>query len=89
MGSAVSDVVKRVQAMAEKARAKSEENRKKMPAVAAFVDEMKAAFGADQVRVTFASENGVQLGTPDTERGIKLSDCVIGDFSKKEKGRKV
>lgn len=38
-------------------------NRARFPAAAAFVDEMRAAFGPD-VRLIFAEENGETVGTP-------------------------
>lgn len=41
-----------------------EQNRTRMPAVAAFVDAMRDAFGADQVKVIYASENGLTFGKP-------------------------
>lgn len=37
-------------------------NRKTMPTVTAFVDAMRAEFGADQVKVFYAREGGVELG---------------------------
>jgi len=40
-----------------------EENRARMPTVTAFVDEFRAVFGED-CKVTYASENGLTLGTP-------------------------
>ena len=39
-----------------------EENRARMPIVTAWVDMMRAEFG--EVRVTYASENGLTLGKP-------------------------
>lgn len=41
-----------------------EQNRLRMPTVAAFVDAMREAFGVDQVTVTYASENGYTHGKP-------------------------
>ena len=38
-----------------------EENRARMPACTAFIDEMRAVFGAD-CKVTYACENGIELG---------------------------
>lgn len=33
-----------------------------MPTVTKFVDQMRAVFGHDQVKVIFASENGKEVG---------------------------
>lgn len=63
MGTAVSDLVARVEAMAKRAKSKAEENRARMPTVAAWVDDARRAFGADQVRVIWASEGGVTIGS--------------------------
>lgn len=60
----------------------------KMPLCAAFVAEMRAAFGADQINpeirkgmagepTFWASENGHEIGTKDTRKGLKLSQMVI------------
>ena len=43
-----------------------EKNRALMPSVTAFVDDMRNAFGADQVVVTYARENGVERGKQKT-----------------------
>lgn len=63
-----------------------------MPLCAAFIDEMREAFGAEEINAqvklgmqgaqTFhASENGIEVGTPahsfDTLRGITLDRMVI------------
>jgi hypothetical protein len=45
-----------------------ERNRERMPLTAALVDEYRRIFGADQVRVRYASENGFEVGTP-SEKG--------------------
>lgn len=52
-----------------------EDNRKAMPTVAFFVSEFKAAFG--DVKVTYASENGKELGKRDEEPGLSVADMVI------------
>lgn len=44
-----------------------EENRSKMPTVAAFVDAVRDAFG--DCKVVYAKENGIELGKK-PERGI-------------------
>lgn len=53
------------------------ENRSKMPTVAAFVDAVRAEFG--DVRVIYAKENGIELGTK-PERGI-----ILKPFAKRKK----
>lgn len=56
-----------------------------MPVVASVVDEYKAVFGDDQVTVTYAKENGIEMGKKGPE-GIKLSETGIsGSFVKKGK----
>lgn len=69
--------------------------REKMPSVAAFIDDMRSAFGADVVnsairagidgQPTFwASEGGHQIGTRaphDAERAVKLSDTHVGPIN--------
>ena len=66
------------------AREKAEENRKRMPTIAAWVDEARAIFG-DDVKVLYASENGRTVGRLG-EQGIKLSETVLnGSFAKKVK----
>ena len=46
-----------------------DKNREAMPLSAAFVDDMRAAFGADQVIVRYARENGIERGTPSVDAG--------------------
>ena len=38
------------------------ERRERMPICAAFIDELIAAFGRDQVSVLYAEENGLRIG---------------------------
>lgn len=45
----------------------ADDNRRKMPTVAAFVDEVRAVFG--DCKVVYAKENGIELGRR-PERGI-------------------
>lgn len=47
-----------------------ERNRERMPLTAALVDEYRRVFGADQVRVRYASENGFEVGTPSDAQPI-------------------
>lgn len=61
------------------------ENRRAMPVITAFVDEMKAAFGADQVRVTYASENGRSMGRKSTDVGIPLTQVYLTPSVKLER----
>ena len=43
-----------------------EENRKNMPTVTAWVDQMRALYGQD-CKVTYACENGIELGEKPVE----------------------
>jgi hypothetical protein len=72
----MSQLVERVQAIAAKARSKADENRRRMPKVTAIVDMFRAEFGPG-VTVTYAEENGIRLGTPDTEPGISLATVPL------------
>jgi hypothetical protein len=65
---------------------KTTNNRNKMPVIAAVVDEFRALFGDDQVKVTYASEGGIELGARDTSAGISLGNMVIGKVQA-EKGK--
>jgi hypothetical protein len=40
------------------------DNRLLMPECSRFIDDMREAFGAENVKVTYASENGIELGKP-------------------------
>lgn len=44
----------------------AKDNRLLMPVCSAFIDSMREEFGADQVKVKFASENGMTLGRSDS-----------------------
>ena len=73
------------EAKREAAKNRAEENRRRMPIVASVVDEFKSVFGDDQVTVTHAKENGIEMGKKGPE-GIKLSETVIsGSYVKKGK----
>lgn len=56
---------------AEAARQKAEENRRRMPEVSRIVDVFREI--SPDVKVVFASENGVTVGQPSPE-GIRLSE---------------
>lgn len=66
----------------------SGELRQAMPTVASWIDELRAAFGADMIdaairagiagqRTFYASENGVEVGTKDDRRGAGMSGTSI------------
>lgn len=57
-----------------------EENRSKMPTVAAFVDAVRAEFG--DCKVVYAKENGIELGKK-PERGIIPFTPAAADGSAK------
>lgn len=82
----MSSPLEKVAAMREQARSRAEENRRRMPTVAAVVDAFKAAFGADQVTVAYASENGITLGQPGPA-GVLLSETIVGPMNKPKKGK--
>lgn len=69
LGQQQTDLQKKVEAMRYKAAGRREENRARMPKVAAFVDMFKDAFG-EHVKVIYASENGITLGTKDSHDWI-------------------
>lgn len=59
-----------------------------MPQTAAWIDELRAAFGADQINPSinagmkggsafYASENGHVLGKQDARQGVSLADMVL------------
>lgn len=62
--------------------------RQTMPTISAFIDEMREAFGADDINASikagmagqptfYACEGGATVGTKDTRPGIPLSRMVI------------
>ena len=69
--------------------------RQQMPAVAGWIDGLRAAFGAEIIdqairagidgQQTFhASENGIEVGTPiayDARKAVSLADCLIGPMN--------
>jgi hypothetical protein len=79
-------IAEKLAALGSKKDAAAEDNRRSMPIVAAFVDEMKAAFGADQIRVTYAFENGREVGKKDTQEGFPVSKMLL--FPTKKHGGK-
>lgn len=69
--------------------------RQQMPTVAGWIDDLRAAFGAEIIdhairagidgQQTFhARENGREVGTPityDANKAVSLSDCIIGPMN--------
>lgn len=66
--------------------------RAEMPLVSAFIDDMRAAFGAETVNAAiragldgqptfWASENGRTVGRKSEGVGVRLSDTMIGSLS--------
>lgn len=62
--------------------------RAEMPATTAWIDSLRAAFGADQINPSiksgmeggsafYASENGHVLGKQDARHGVSLADMVL------------
>ncbi|MFM7010861.1 MAG: hypothetical protein ACKO0Z_16320 [Betaproteobacteria bacterium] len=64
--------------------AAADENRRRMPVLSAFIDKAKAALG-DDLKVTYASENGVTLGKEDKSEGVKLSETTVGHYVRAKK----
>lgn len=62
----------------------AEENRRRMPVLSAFIESAKAAMG-DGLKVTYASENGTELGKKDTSDGVKLSETTVGHYAGRKK----
>lgn len=57
--------------------------RRELPTVAALVDDFAAAFGRENIRVTYAKENGHEIGTRaphSAERAISLADTSVGPY---------
>lgn len=57
--------------------------RRELPTVAALVDDFAAAFGRENIRVTYAKENGHEIGkrAPHiNERSISLADTYVGPY---------
>lgn len=68
-----------------------------MPKTAAWIDALRAAFGADQIDASIragmkggtafhASENGHEIGSKDSRVGIVLAQCVITPTAAAEAG---
>ena len=60
----------------------AEENRRRMPTITRLIDSFRKEF--PDVRVTYASENGITRGVK-TEGGIKLSETLVGKWNKVKK----
>lgn len=58
------DPVAKVEQLAQFATEQAEKNRQDFPEMSRVVDLFKAAFGADQIRVTYVKEGGKERGAP-------------------------
>jgi len=58
----------------------AEENRIRMQTITRLVDSFRKEF--PEVRVTYASENGIVKGTKSPD-GVKMSETLIGAWNKK------
>ena len=58
----------------------AEDNRKSMETIARIVDSFRKEF--PDVRVTYASENGIVKGTKSPD-GVKCSETLLGAWNKK------
>jgi len=56
------------------------DNRSAFPATAAIVDEFRAAFGADQVKLIYSEEGGKTIGKkpPEPKRFVTADQWLIG-----------
>lgn len=59
---------------------RAEENRIRMPTITRLIDSFRKEF--PDVRVTYASENGIVKGTKSPD-GVKMSETLIGAWNKK------
>lgn len=74
----------KVQWMQHKARSQKEENRARMPKVAALVDSFREEFG-DGVKVLYASENGCTVGKEDDHDWVVPNLPIVLTPTKKTK----
>ena len=82
----MSDIVEMLRADRAKAEARARRNRDQFPGVTAIVDELRSAFGADQVKVRWASENGREVGKPIPFEGTDVDKLIrLDDMSKKRR----
>ena len=73
-------VFDKIEAMRKVSNERAEENRIRMPTITRIVDSFRAEF--PDVRVTYASENGIVKGTKSPD-GVKMSETLIGPWNKK------
>lgn len=76
----MTDAFAMIESMRQQSTNRAAENRISMPTITRLVDSFRAEF--PDVRVTYASENGIVKGTkfPD---GVKMSETLIGAWNKK------
>jgi len=80
------DIVEMLQADRAKAEARAQRNRDQFPGVSAIVDELRTAFGADQVKVRWARESGREVGRPIPFEGTDVDKLIrLDDMSKKRR----
>jgi len=58
------DPVTKIEQLAQFATGQAEKNRQDFPEISRVVDLFKAAFGTDQIRVTYAKEGDKEKGVP-------------------------
>ena len=73
-------VFDKVEAMRKQSNDRAAENRISMPTITRLVDSFRKEF--PEVRVTYASENGIVKGTKSPD-GVKMSETLIGAWNKK------
>ena len=74
-------VFDKVEAMRKQSTDRAEENRRRMPTITRLIDSLRKEF--PDVRVTYASENGITRGAK-LEGGVKLSETRVGQWNKKK-----
>ena len=73
-------VFDKVEEMRKLSNDRAEENRIRMPTITKIIDSFRKEF--PEVRVTYASENGIIKGTKSPD-GVKMSETLIGAWNKK------
>jgi hypothetical protein len=72
----VAELIRRDMGAAE---ARREKNRADFPDFTDGLDRLRAAFGADQVKPLWVSENGKEIGKPQPFDGTDISKVIAAD----------
>jgi len=79
------DIVEMLRVDRAQAEAKAQRNRDQFPGVTAIVDELRSAFGADQVKVRWACEDGREVGKPISFEGTDVDKIIRLDDMRKRR----